>query len=313
MSCFSKVKTALVCLSVSVLSFHGFSAHALEINEDQVNQLIENDGAIEAPAGGVEDTALANIPFGKPGAFVLTNVLDFDKGTELKEEYFQSQFGGFCPAPPPPPQPNPEDEDDGPPQPPPPPPQPEPNPKKRGGPGVVTVTPPGDQGGKVILELLSALAEATFDGVGFNPLSKSQVDSLNRSGGISGVAGAGQQNAAPPQVAAPTISTANGSLGAPPSVAYFFINPITDTIVNLPNINGSNLAVGTDNATDAFAFPFNTQNLIFTNPPVPPGFSVTFPVGSTYVNIAENTATGDRYRITITVNLNSVAVTTELL
>lgn len=112
---------------------------------------------------------------------------------------------------------------------------------------------------------------------------------------------------------APIISTANSTLGPPPATAYFRIDPGTDTISELPSAAGSNLAAGTDNATDAFVFPFSTEGLVFDNPAIPPNSSIGFPVGTTYENVVRNTNTGDRYRIRVTVNATDVSIRVEKL
>lgn len=244
---------------------------------------------------------LDQIPTGSPALFIQQNIDDFDKATEDVKRKFQSRFGGVCPIPNPP-----EDEDKKkkkqppppePPQPPPPGPPNPPKPKFR--PDGVVITPSGDSGDKILIELLEAEGEATITTEGFNPLDVDQVRSqfAPTSAGASAAAAVAAVNA---------TFTATVALGGPPGAAYFYLNPATGQITVLPTSTGENFRAGTDNASDAFFFPVAPMRGII--PAITPGLSQIFPVGTSYTGILQDTGTGDRLRVTVTVTLTSVNI-----
>lgn len=267
----------------------------------------------------VSAQALSIEDFGSPQAFAQSNRSEFTVGLLELQHRFVAVFGGKCEGPPL------DDDDkekggDGPKPPPGPPgppgPGPGPGPGPRGN-GVVTQLP---DGGKAILELLGVEADRSIHVVGFDPLSERLIvtefgggdagnagnnagnDAGNNAGNNAGAgAGAGAGGG--------VIQTAQDTLGAPPSAAYFSIAN-DGTITVLPVAGGESLQAGTDNATDAFIFPNN--GFVFENPVVAPGLSLTIPVNSTRVVIIRAPG-GQRFRVTVTVTLGLATIQVEPL
>lgn len=168
----SLLLASVFCASM-ILAAQTGEALAIE-NEGQVDALIAN--GVAAADGGNE--ALEGVDFGTPEGFIKANNEAFDEGTEELRRKFFARFGGVCPVPDEDEDDEPEDDDDdGPPQPPPLPPNP-PLPKPR--PGGSVITPSGDAGGEIVIELIDAEAEVTVNGNGFNPLDIAQVTALGR-------------------------------------------------------------------------------------------------------------------------------------
>ena len=261
--------------------------------------------------------------FGEPATFVFGNLLDFEQGLRLLEEKFQQKYGGKCdPAPQPPGvQPPKPPEPPKPPQPPKPPEPPvPPKPKKKPKFGIITPQPPlpqekpqnllagivtpnettrvvDQQGqGDFILRLLDQFVEANVSADGFDPLNEAQVQALFGDLGSPG-------GVTPPPVINPPFSITY-PLATPPSFAYFAVN---GGITSVPSGATASFVTGTDNPTQGFFFPLNS--FVFEVPAIGPGLSAIFPIGAPYSVIIRNTATGERFSLSITVNLSSVSIT----
>ena len=267
-----------------------------------------------------ESRALDLSMFGSPGGFVAKNVPIFKEGTRIHEEYFAAKYPDGCinPNPPKPPKPPKKKEE----EPKPPVPGPVPNPPipkpKPPSPGRIIITPPGDPGGEIAIELIDAVGEVDIPVSGFDPLNEQQVVDAFTGNDVTPTPVAAAQAAAAPAAAVTastttaavvtppaTTFTATDTLGAPPDTAYFSIDSATGQITTLPTVAGQNIQAGTDNATTGFLFPITPYQ--FETPAIAPGLSATFALGSFTATI-RNTATGDRFTVVVTITLTGVSI-----